>query len=115
MESRPPATWDFRRPNPVTWVNDLSAVPPSRSINDVRGRIFDLGRRLDSLTQPPVDEEEEYDFEDEEGVPQASDDMPPPPVPSRPPHGVRRSAEHDFLIVNETPVCSSSDYLYELN
>jgi hypothetical protein len=103
MEAVSPSDWDLQRPNLVSWATDLDAIPTSRPLVTARGQIFELGRRFDVLSQPPLEEEDEVEFAEEEAAPVASS-MPPPPLPSQSQHSVRRSAQDDVMVVNEPSV-----------
>ena len=66
MEGFPPGSWDLARTNFVTWANDLTRAPASKGVNAARDRIFDLGRRLDTILRVIMYDEEVSEDEDEE-------------------------------------------------
>ena len=68
MEALPVESWELARPNITTWADDLSAAPNTRDISKARGRVFDLGRRIDVLTRPPFVDVDKITPEPEEDV-----------------------------------------------
>jgi hypothetical protein len=54
MESTSVENWELARPNITPWAHDLTGVAPTRELLAARDQIYDLGRRIDVLTRPPV-------------------------------------------------------------
>jgi hypothetical protein len=54
MESVSAENWELARPNITPWAHDLTGVTPTRELLAARDQIYDLGRRIDVLTRPPV-------------------------------------------------------------
>jgi hypothetical protein len=58
METFSVEDWELARSNIITWASDLSSAPPTKELRAIRQRIYDLGKRIDDLTLPPVQDEE---------------------------------------------------------
>src|SRR6266446_2520283 len=72
METFSVEDWELARSNIITWGSDLSSAPPTTEIRAIRQRIYDLGKRIDDLTLPPVQYEDSNPPIDD-----AQDDEPP--------------------------------------
>ena len=58
MESLSVEDWEFARANITSWASDLTDGPNTKSLSDIRDKIYDLGKRIDILTRPPFLEPE---------------------------------------------------------
>jgi hypothetical protein len=67
METFPVEDWELARSNILTWASDLSSAPPTKELRTIRQRIYELGKRIDDLTLPPVQDDDPA-TPDEEGV-----------------------------------------------
>jgi hypothetical protein len=67
METFQVEDWELARSNILSWASDLSSAPPTKELRTLRNRIYELGRRIDDLTLPPV-QDDEPETPEEEGV-----------------------------------------------
>jgi hypothetical protein len=75
MEGFPPGAWELARPNITSWAQDLVDVTPTKAINEARDRIFDLGKRIDTICRIVIhDEERSTDEEKAPGNPSEAED-----------------------------------------
>ena len=98
MEALPVESWELARPNITTWADDLSAAPNTRDISKARGRVFDLGRRINVLTRPPFVDVDKITPEPEEDVGAVEE-----PVGEG--EGVEEEEEEEEYIENDPIVC----------
>ena len=66
MESIGAGDWELARPNVTTWASDLTDAPAMKELVAIRDRIFDLSKHIDTLTRPPILEEEDPATPEEE-------------------------------------------------
>jgi hypothetical protein len=65
METFQVEDWELARSNILSWASDLSSAPPTKELRTLRNRIYELGRRIDDLTLPPVQDDEPTTPEEE--------------------------------------------------
>ena len=83
MEAFPPGAWEVSRPNVVLWITEFGTAPPSRSINNIRDRLFTLGRRYDLLCRAIMYEDKVSDADAQGEDVHASVSDEPAAVPSK--------------------------------
>ena len=101
MESLSVEDWELARANIISWASDLSSARSSKDVRAVRDRIYDLGTRIDDMTQPLAQDE------DSDALNEGVQDEEPPSVPE-----AQRADEIDDeipeidpkYVVNETTV-----------
>jgi hypothetical protein len=93
---------DLLRGNIDTWADDLQDAVPSTGVNSARAFVSKLGIRISNLHYASV----ATDHPDEEDPRSPFDTrMPPPPLPAKLLHGLRRSLQNDEQVVNKPSVC----------
>jgi hypothetical protein len=57
MEAFPDVNWELARPNITMWAADLSDAPSTKDLAAARDLIYDLSKRIDIMTRPPIEDE----------------------------------------------------------
>jgi hypothetical protein len=74
MEGLDVENWELAHSNIISWASDLSSARSSKDIRALRDRIYDLGKRIDEITCPPVQEESDSPEEDAHPEPQSNEE-----------------------------------------
>jgi hypothetical protein len=87
----------------MSWAQDLTEARPIKEIVEARDKIYDLGKRIDIMTRPPIQD-------DEPSTPEGETILPEPQEMNIEDEDPEEEAEPEF-VVNETEVsgrCSFS-------
>lgn len=110
MESLSSGQWELGRTNITSWANDLGSVTPTRDLASARDRVFDLSKRIDILTRPPIQEESDSPEEDAPEEEAANT-----PEPQQDEEGDDEIPTNDpEVIENESSVCIPFPFLFPL-
>jgi hypothetical protein len=58
MEAFPDVNWELARPNITMWASDLTDAPSTKDLTAARDLIYDLSKRIDIMTRPPIEDED---------------------------------------------------------
>jgi hypothetical protein len=72
METFPVEDWELARANIIAWASDLSSARSTKDLRAIRDRIYELGKRIDDMTRPLVQDEDS-----EPPIEEAQDEEPP--------------------------------------
>jgi hypothetical protein len=106
METFQVEDWELARSNILSWASDLSNAPPTKELRVLRNRIYELGRRIDDLTLPPVQDDQPSTPEEEiveKEVEPVADDV----------EDEQEDDEGPELIENDFPVCFLLLFLHQ--
>ena len=96
MEKIEKGEWELARSNITSWATDLTEAPATKELLTIRDKIYDLSKRIDFLTRPPILEEDPPT--PEELVDEGADSDNQEVVEEE------EDVEAEEMIVNDTPV-----------